>query len=163
MIAKIFPFVIAAGFLLAAAPSGVDYEYVGSAKCKMCHNKPEKGEQYKVWAASKHASAMKALKGDEAKDPKCLKCHSTAAANAKFAQETITSAEGVSCESCHGPGSVYKTATIMKDKAKALASGMVEPGEKVCKSCHNAESPTFKGFDYKAMLAKIAHDDPTTK
>jgi hypothetical protein len=162
MIAKIFPFVIAAGFLLAAAPSGVDYEYIGAAKCKICHNKPEKGEQYKKWAESTHAKAMSSLKGDELKNPKCLKCHSTAAANAKFV-DTITEAEGVSCESCHGPGSVYKSATIMKDKAKSLASGMIEPTEKVCKTCHNAESPTFKGFDFKTYVAKIAHDDPTTK
>ena len=159
MIAKIFPFVIAAGFLLAAVPSAVDYEYIGAAKCKICHNKPEKGEQYKQWTTTKHAQSMKSLKPEEAKNPKCLKCHSTAAANSKFV-DTITIEEGVSCESCHGPGSMYKSATIMKDKAKALAKGMIEPTEKLCKTCHNAESPTFKGFDYKTMLPKIAHKAP---
>jgi cytochrome c5 len=159
MIAKIFPFVIAAGFLLAAVPSGADYEYIGAAKCKICHNKPEKGEQYKKWSTSKHAQAMKSLKGDELNNPKCLKCHSTAVANQKFA-DTITREEGVSCESCHGPGSAYKLPTIMKDKAKALANGMIEPTEKVCKTCHNDESPTFKGFDFKTYSAKIAHPAP---
>ncbi len=50
-----------------------DYEYIGAAKCKMCHNKPATGGQYKQWAESKHAKAMESLKGDEKNDPKCLK------------------------------------------------------------------------------------------
>ena len=138
-------------------------KYVGAAKCKMCHNKAEKGSQFAEWQAGPHANALKVLKGDELKNPKCLKCHSTAASVDASLLAGITETEGVSCESCHGPGSLYKTATIMKDQAAALAKGMTLPEEKVCKKCHNPESPTFKGFNYKEMVAKIAHDDPTTK
>lgn len=138
-------------------------KYVGAAKCKMCHNKAEKGAQFTEWQKGPHANALKVLKGDELKNPKCLKCHSTAASVDASLLAGITPEEGVSCESCHGPGSLYKTATIMKDQQAAIAKGMTIPEEKVCKKCHNPESPTFKGFNYKEMVAKISHDDPTTK
>ena len=140
-----------------------DFKYIGAAKCKMCHNKADKGEQYNKWANSPHAKAMASLKGDEAKNPKCLKCHSTAAAADQALVATITVEEGVSCESCHGPGSAYKVATVMKDQKAAMAKGLVLPDEKVCKKCHNEQSPNYKGFNYKEYVAKIAHDDPTTK
>ena len=140
-----------------------DFKYIGAAKCKMCHNKADKGEQYNKWANSPHAKAMASLKGDEAKNPKCLKCHSTAAAADQALVATITVEEGVSCESCHGPGSAYKVATVMKDQKAAMAKGLIMPDEKVCKKCHNEQSPNYKGFNYKEYVAKIAHDDPTTK
>jgi len=143
--------------------SAEDFKYIGAAKCKMCHNKAEKGEQYNKWASSKHAKAMESLKGAEASNPKCLKCHATAASVDQSLVATITVAEGVSCESCHGPGSAYKVATVMKNRTLAMSKGMIMPDEKLCRKCHNEESPTFKGFNYKEALAKIAHDDPTTK
>lgn len=162
MLTKFLSMVLICGLCLAVAPANAQQkEYIGAAKCKMCHNKPPQGEQYNKWAASKHSKAMQSLKGDEAKDPKCLKCHSTAAGLVLSDTQTITVAEGVSCESCHGAGSAYKTPTIMKDQAKAVAAGMIIPDEKLCKKCHNAESPNFKGFEYKAALAKIAHPNPS--
>ena len=162
MLTKIFSSVLICGLVLAVTPANAQQkEYIGAAKCKMCHNKPPTGEQYNKWAASPHAKAMAALKGDEAKNPKCLKCHSTAFGLALSDTQTITAAEGVSCESCHGAGSAYKTPTIMKDKAKAMAAGLILPDEKQCKKCHNAESPNFKGFDFKTYAAKIAHPNPS--
>jgi hypothetical protein len=140
-----------------------DFKYIGAAKCKMCHNKAEKGEQFNKWASSPHAKAMASLKGDEAKNPKCLKCHSTAASVDQALVATITVEEGVSCESCHGPGSAYKVATTMKDQKLALSKGMIIPTEKTCKKCHNEESPNYKGFNFKEYSAKIAHADPTKK
>lgn len=140
-----------------------DFKYIGATKCKMCHNKAEKGEIYNAWAAGPHAKAMESLKGDEAKDPKCLKCHSTAASVDASLVATLKVAEGVSCESCHGPGSAYKSAAIMKKQELSLAKGMIIPEEKVCKQCHNEESPNYKGFNYAEYVAKIAHDDPSTE
>ena len=161
MFKKLLPLAFVLGFFLVSGSSNADFEYIGAAKCKICHNKPPKGEQYNKWAAGPHANAMKSLKGDDAKNPKCLKCHSTYGAINQDLNQTLTAVEGVSCESCHGPGSAYKSATIMKDPVKAKANGMIDPTEKVCKTCHNAESPTFKGFDFKTAAAKIAHPDPT--
>ncbi len=53
----------------------------------------------------------------------------------------ITIAEGVSCESCHGPGSAYKTNTIMKDQALSIKNGLILPTKEVCEKCHNKENP----------------------
>ena len=135
-------------------------KYIGAAKCKMCHNSATKGAQYKKWSEAKHSKAWDLLSADEKKDPKCAKCHSTFHSVEASLRGTITEAEGVSCESCHGPGSVYKSMTIMKDQAKSIENGLTIPAEAICVKCHNDESPTFKGFDYATAVAKIAHPKP---
>jgi hypothetical protein len=158
--------IIMSVFLIASFAQAQDY--IGAAKCKLCHNKETTGKQFDKWKSSPHAKAMETLASDEAKkysadpqkDEKCLKCHSTYYAVNKDLIESITPEEGVSCESCHGPGSGYKTNAIMKDKAKSLAAGMIEPTEAVCKKCHNEKSPTFKSFNYNEFKAKFAHPNP---
>jgi len=152
-----------------------NFKYIGAPKCKMCHNKPAKGEQYNIWLKGPHANAMKTLASEESKkiaaemgisdpatDPACIKCHSTVGAVDKSLVASIKMDEGVSCESCHGPGSRYKGASIMKSREMSMKNGLILPTEEVCKTCHNEESPTYKPFVYDAMVAKIAHDDPTT-
>ena len=150
--------------LLALFASGTmlaqNFKYIGAPKCKMCHNKPDKGEQYNKWMEGPHANAMKALSAEEAKDPKCLKCHSTVGHIDAKLVSGIKAEEGVSCESCHGAGSMYKGASVMKNQKVALTKGLILPTEEVCKTCHNEESPTFKGFDYAEYSAKIAHPNP---
>ena len=136
------------------------FKYIGASKCKMCHNKPDKGEQYNVWSAGPHAKAMESLSAEEAKDPKCLKCHSTVGHIDASLVASIKVDEGVSCESCHGPGSAYKGASIMKNREQSMAKGLILPVEEVCLKCHNEESPDFKGFDYAEYCAKIAHPNP---
>lgn len=140
-----------------------DYEYIGAAKCKMCHNKPASGGQYKIWSENKHAKAMESLKGDEKNDPKCLKCHSTVGHVEEDLIASLTVKEGVSCESCHGAGSGYKSKTVMQSREKSVAKGMIIPDEKLCKQCHNEESPHFKGFNYEEYLKKIAHPVPAAE
>ncbi|PTN07738.1 cytochrome c family protein [Mangrovibacterium marinum] len=147
--------------MIGSFASAQTYKYIGADKCKMCHNKPATGEQYNKWAAGPHANALKSLEGADRENPKCLKCHSTAASVDQSLVATIKVEEGVSCESCHGPGSIYKSAGIMKNQKLALSKGMIMPTEEVCKKCHNAESPTFKGFNYEEYSKKIAHPNPT--
>jgi len=137
------------------------YKYVGAKKCKMCHNKPTTGMQYDKWEKGPHANALKSLKGADATNPKCLKCHSTAASVDPSLLAGLSPDEGVSCESCHGPGSIYKSAGIMRNQKLAMSKGLVMPDAKVCKTCHNEESPNYKGFNYAEYAAKIAHNDPT--
>lgn len=156
-------FLLGLAIIFSTAATAQTYKYIGATKCKMCHNRPDTGAQYAKWADSPHAKAMQSLKGDDAKNPKCLKCHSTAASIDPSLNGGITVAEGVSCESCHGPGSVYKSATIMKNKQMAMSKGLIMPDEKVCVTCHNSESPNFKGFNFKEYAAKIAHPDPKLK
>jgi len=149
-----------------------DFEYIGAAKCKMCHNKPETGKQYDQWKTTGHAKAFETLKTPEAlkiaqakgiadpsKDQSCLKCHATAAINADL-NLSITMEEGVSCETCHGPGSAYKSMAVMKSREQSLAKGLIIPDEKLCKKCHNAESPTYKPFDFAVASKAIVHPNP---
>jgi len=159
---KLF-FLLGMALFFIASVNAQNAQYIGAAKCKMCHNKAEKGAQYTKWLASPHAKAMASLKGADLKNPKCLKCHSTAAGADQSLIASITVEEGVSCESCHGAGSLYKVATVMKDEKLAMSKGLVLPDEKVCIKCHNSESPNFKGFNFKEYAAKIAHNDPTKK
>ena len=151
-----------------------EHEFVGVTKCSMCHKKPEKGEQFKIWQESKHAKAFETLKTPEAKeqaaklgiaDPstsgKCLKCHSTAYG---FTEAKVTDVipveEGISCESCHSPGKDYMKKSIMENKEEAIANGLVIPDEQVCRKCHNPEAPTFKDFNFKERWEKIKHPVP---
>jgi hypothetical protein len=160
-------------FFLASLLPAQDYNYIGAAKCKMCHNTEKSGFQYKIWSESLHAKAMATLSNeksmeyakkngiaDPTKDAKCLKCHSTYASVPKDNIETLTAAEGVSCETCHGPGSAYKTNTIMKDRALAQKNGMIIPDKTTCEKCHNKENPFFKPFVYEEAVKKIAHPKP---
>lgn len=151
-----------------------DAKYVGPNTCKMCHNSPTKGEQWNKWNASAHSKAYTDLSGtaaleyakknniaDPAKEAKCLKCHSTASTVDAAIVGGLKVEDGVSCESCHGPGSLYKAMNIMKDTAVAKTKGLIFPNEKTCVKCHTAEgNPFYKPFDYATFWAKIAHKKP---
>lgn len=143
---------------------------VGSAKCKMCHNKADTGAQFKQWEGTDHAKAYKTLASEKAKkiaaekgiaDPQkdagCLACHTVPGAKPE---------EGVGCEACHGGGEVYmklkKDAKTPEGIAKMKAA-MVEPSEAGCKKCHNEKSPTYKPFKYGEMKKKISHPNPAKK
>lgn len=152
-------------------------DYVGVKTCKICHSKEDSGNQYAKWQASPHAKAFETLGTAEAKeiakkqgidDPqksgKCLKCHSTAYNfTESVVAEKIKPEDGVVCESCHGPGKKFMNMSTMKDREKAIAAGLVYPATESCKLCHNNQSPTFKSFDEKTMVEKIAHPDPKVK
>ncbi len=171
--------VMALGILVFALSSVVvaeegDPQYVGSAKCKVCHNAEKKGAQYTKWEAGPHSKSYSALVSEEAlaaakglgiENPqtsdKCLKCHVTAfGVAAELKAESFDQTEGVGCEACHGPGSEYKSLKVMKDQKAALAAGLILPTEETCVGCHNEESPTYKEFKFDEFWAKIAHPVP---
>ena len=154
------------------------FKYIGVLKCKMCHNSPRKGAQYKIWKNSPHAKAYEELgtakakavakkKGiaDPQKSPKCLKCHVTGYGAPKTAfAHGYKMEDGVTCEACHGPGSAYWKSSVMRKLYKGQIDpktvGYVQPNEKTCVQCHNPESPTYKKFDYPTFWKKIAHNIP---
>jgi cytochrome c2 len=144
------------------------HAYVGSKACKMCHNTETQGKIYDKWLSTKHANTIAVLdsaKGERT-NAKCLKCHTTGYGTATGydkAADAMKIPEGlgaVGCEACHGAGADYKAMSVMKDRAAAVAAGLVIPNEETCKTCHNADSPTFKGFDYAKMYPLIEHHIP---
>ena len=167
-------------FLIAGRTYAADRDatnYVGVNMCGICHKHDASGSQLAKWKASPHANAFATLGtpaaleiakklsiDDPQKSGKCLKCHSTAYNFTEaVATEKIKTEDGVTCESCHGPGKKYMSKSTMEDHAKAVEAGMIFPATLSCKLCHNPESPNFKGFDEKAMVEKIAHPDPKVK
>ena len=159
-------------------------------RCAMCHKKDDKGNQYAKWQSMMHSKAYELLGTEEAKavaaelgidDPqasgKCLKCHSTAYYFTESLQtEEVTLENGVSCQSCHGPGDDYKKKSIMESLEESIANGMVYPAkEKSCTLCHNDTSPTWKpdrytlpdgtktGFDVEQAYEKIKHERPAAE
>ena len=172
MIRKSLAFIICLVFT-GGYMTAQDYDYIGANKCKMCHNKEATGMQYKIWSEGPHANAMKSLSNeksmayaaengiaDPTKEESCVKCHSTYGHIDQDLNVGVKITEGVSCETCHGAGSGYKSNAIMKDQAKSIAKGLIIPDEALCKTCHNEENPFHKPFDYKEYVAKIAHPIP---
>jgi hypothetical protein len=158
-----------------AQETKAEHKYIGAKKCSMCHKTEAKGNQFAKWQASKHAKAFATLASEKAlaiakekglakppqESPECLKCHVTGHGKAaELFDAAFLKTDGVQCESCHGPGSDYQNMKVMKDRAASVAAGIVIPDKKTCTVCHNAESPSFAGFDYKTQVALIAHPNP---
>jgi hypothetical protein len=154
-----------------------EHSYVGAGMCKLCHLAPSTGAQYTIWKKNPHARAYATLGTAEAKavgeklgiaNPQeameCLRCHVTAIDKPEHLRTLRwNKEEGTSCETCHGPGGDYMTTEIMQDRALAEANGLIHPTEKLCRGCHNEESPSFHGFDYAEAKEKIAHPRPRKK
>ena len=128
------------------------HEFVGQKKCKMCH---KKDGIHPSWAESKHAKAYDILSDEQKKKEDCVKCHSTGTT----AKGELL--EGVQCEACHGAGADYKKKSIMQDREKAMAAGMIMPTEKVCITCHENVPEEFRAkekFDFEKMKTKGVHE-----
>ncbi len=128
------------------------HEYVGADRCKICH---KKDGIHPSWLETKHAKAWESLKPEQQKDEKCIDCHSTGTTSKG---KLLT---GVQCEACHGPGKDYMKKSIMEDREKAIANGLLIPSEKTCLGCHNENIPEEfrpkEKFDYEKMKAKGVH------
>lgn len=168
---SLFIVIMVAAYLVSPSYTNAQAKYVGTKSCGMCHKTEKQGQQLKIWSESKHAQAYKALltpaadeismkKGGKkaAENPECLKCH----VGEKALVESAFKVDGVQCETCHGAGSEYKAMAVMKNKEEAIKKGLKEYKDvaKFCVTCHNEESPTFKGFKYEEMWKKIAHSVP---
>ncbi len=125
--------------------------YVGDAACTACH-----ATAAKVHAASRHAHALASLsaKGYQ-NDPDCLRCHVTGLGLPDGYQRRGPPRPHtalVSCESCHGRGSVHAS----ERAAGRAASGSLDPiTPATCVRCHDGEnSPKFV---YDLYWNKIRH------
>ncbi len=160
---------------LTPADEGEKPKYVGAEACaKICHKAAKQGEQLKIWQNSAHCKAYETLASEKAmsvakekgiENPQeaeeCLTCHVTAPGiGDEMKEPTFSKTEGVGCERCHGPGSLYKKMSIMKDIEKAKELGLQIPDEQTCLECHNEKSPTYVPFTYEERWAQIAHPIP---
>jgi hypothetical protein len=157
---------------ITAGQTGTTKIYAGVNRCKVCHETTEMGDQYSVWANSKHAQAFQTLMTEEAVNiakewglanlpheaPECLTCHVTGYndPDAEFGSK-FDLTQGVQCESCHGPGEFYRKEAIMCDQDLAMENGLILPKPEDCLACHNEKSPRYKPFDYDEYYAKIEH------
>ncbi|HET8538824.1 MAG TPA: hypothetical protein VFL83_03015 [Anaeromyxobacter sp.] len=57
-------------------------------------------------------------------------------------------AKALDCEGCHGNGADYWPASVMRDRAKAKAAGLVTPDQASCRRCHGAKTDA-------ALYAKV--------
>ncbi len=166
-IAIIAAVLFAAG-LTAVAAADVP-TYVGAGKCRDCHRAEKQGKQHPIWEASKHAQAFNNLKAETAKNaagesipaqqaPACLKCHAP-----QFEKSPEVTIEGVTCETCHGPGSQYKDLSVMMDKEAAVKNGLAffaakDAVQALCMTCHaDAHGITF---DFPKAWDAIKHHKP---
>jgi hypothetical protein len=131
---------------LVLALSGVAdaADFVGPESCKGCHP-----AAYEAWQQSKHARAMDSLSEAQKKDARCLTCHAPDQAQQATAH--------ITCETCHGGGQYYSPSYVMKDSELARLVGLVDPSEKMCRTCHDASTPSLRPFDFKESLKAIDH------
>jgi hypothetical protein len=122
--------------------------FLGADGCKTCHT-----EIAASWAKTKHARAMDSLSGNDRTNAACVTCHITAQPGTVADQLTRPHHPNVQCEACHGAGRAH--AERAATGTPALAGMVKVPAENVCTGCHNARSPSFKGFFYTGMKSLV--------
>lgn len=139
----VLTFLVAAGFVIGGAliPSAIgvssipkDAKFVGVKPCRSCHMK-----EFKVWKKTKHGTNFETLKGDERKNPDCLKCHTTGYGKPGgfVSEEKTPELKGTGCEACHGPGSAHvKAAKDAPDEGK-WEMFIDKVPQNTCTACHN--------------------------
>jgi YVTN family beta-propeller protein len=152
--------------------------YAGEEACRRCHHQPGGRDQFAAWRLSKHSRAFAALSlpearqivelsgldGDPTKSPVCLGCHTTAYDTEEWERDdTFHFEDGVQCERCHGPGSEYLDAEVMRDTARARQAGLMKPAESDCLVCHKEKGSHtavlgIRQFQFGDALRAIAHD-----
>jgi len=125
--------------------------YIGAEACAACHRGQGMGHQHGKWLLTKHSQAHATLANPESveitrlsgipQEPQasavCLACHATGSQTEDWERDpTFRIADGVQCEMCHGPGSEYADAKVMRDPKAAEAAGLIMPTKKDCMGCH---------------------------
>lgn len=126
-----------------APPAG--QTYIGVKKCASCHF-----DQYLVWKGDKHAKAFDVLPAKYKNDESCLKCHTTGFGKPTgYQKSSDTHLAGVSCETCHGPGSKHEevckpfanATKLSADQEKVARDSIYHMlPHNVCATCHLAKA-----------------------
>jgi hypothetical protein len=168
------------GVFFSMPAAAQQYQVLGKAKCINCHDH----ENEKVWSEKKdgpppknHLNALRQLEDPKAEgyakaigladpyDPKgsCATCHGTTLKG--------TVVDGITCESCHGPGSGYVDVHQQKGAYRqSVAAGLADTQKNpdawapMCISCHvtkdaklvQAGHPSGDDFDLGAKFGSVA-------
>jgi hypothetical protein len=151
--------------------------YVGSEKCKKCHQ-----AAYKAWEKTPHHQAydelVKATRPSNRQfDGECVQCHVVGFGHATgFKDEQTTKhLKHVGCESCHGPGSLHVADTLRGAQKQQLLALMnpykPQPGEtqaamnkrlnlldQSCQQCHDIDNDVH--WDFRKKWPIIVHPEP---
>lgn len=140
--------------LLFCCPVGygfaADAGYAGSAACEPCH-----AEQYEKFTT--HSSKARSWESVQKMLPKltpaeakeCFGCHTTGYGKGGFeSYEKTPGLANLSCEACHGPGSLHAESGDADDIRRT-------PDVKGCTACHNADR--IRNFKFKPMLYHGGH------
>ncbi|MBF0278808.1 MAG: hypothetical protein HQM13_13490 [SAR324 cluster bacterium] len=173
-------------------------ESVGAQIEKWTESKHAKAFEILGSAEAVKIGKQAGLKGNPNQSPECLVCHTTAfGIDSKLLDKKFNVADGVQCEGCHGPGEKYSSkkefkdllqlktdlskaqkesaeyktlvANIQAERTKLAGIGLVQPNEKMCRSCHAPQivfqgktykNPSWnagKDFNFAESMKKIAH------
>jgi hypothetical protein len=153
-----------------------DAEYVGSAKCKKCHQ-----EAYKAWEKTPHHHAYDELvnatrPSNRQFDGECILCHVVGFGHATGFKDEQTTKHlvHVGCESCHGPASLHvqdKLRGAQKQQLLALMNPYkAQPNEtqvamnkrlnlldQSCQKCHDIDNDVH--WDFRKKWPLIVHPE----
>lgn len=159
--------------MTAAAQTTPKFNGPGSCSSPSCHGSVQVRQgtsvlqnEYSTWAVSdKHSRSASVLTNDVSKrmgkilgiapatSDKCLDCHTLNAAQDDRARSFDT-AEGVSCESCHGPASEWLGPHTTKEwtHERSVKAGMIDARDPVkraenCLACHLGTDRKFVDHD----------------
>lgn len=151
--------------IATSAQERTSFKYIGAGSCSAtaCHGgvQPKtvtsvQQNEYSIWVVQdSHAKAYRSLQnavslrmgkilgiGKPENAPKCLACHALSVPAAQKGRD-FDIADGVSCESCHGPASGWLGPHTTKDfpRARSVALGMYDTSDLVrrsekCLTCH---------------------------
>ena len=135
----LFLILVPISYIISQTETSKKHSYVGVQVCAPCHKTEKQGLQLDIWQKSKHSQAYKTLQTEKANNiakekgcttpaaetKACLKCHvSGYNIEAALLGEKFKMEDGVQCETCHGPGSDYKTLKIMKSREESVAAAV---------------------------------------
>jgi len=157
---------------------GVMGKFVGTAKCKSCHE-----DSYKVWKKSGHAKAWQTLvEVDPPRnfDPECIACHVVGWTPQNYrplesgflSEKETPHLIDVGCETCHGPGEKHVAAEMgadfdrMEKQRKPTVMTLEEAQQAVssaisdrqhCMNCHDIDNSP--DFHFETYWPKIEHHE----
>jgi len=167
--------------------------FVSVNRCICCHNSNNNGNGYVIWKKTKHAFAFETLKSEKAvllarkvgldsqphQSRACLVSYVTGALHPEARENSLSFRKEVQCESCHGPGSIYRKGRNMKALHREYLQSGIQLSGKMAFShgnkgtctnlCHppsiTIEGKTYMNYSYKEFiwhdrLKKIGHLAP---